>query len=266
MDKSTDNITNISFNNDDTKTKMTDSIRMILRYWYAKCKVFYKCHKESCVYYDKVNKYLGIPAVVVGVFNTTTIFTNYLTPNQALTLVIGSASFISTILTIMQNYFDLSKISNTHGKLANGYNKITHIIEKILMFDKLSNTNEIQSNLINNILNQMETLQQDSPSIPDDIWNKHKKELKNMVSVIINNKGIINDFSSFLTKSDTSHEDEKNTPKSNNSNNEGESREVIKGNDNKVDEIKSDKGDKGDKVDKNKKKNNEIVIVYDNSS
>ena len=230
MDRSSDNLTNSILTNDQNKTKMTDSIRMILKYWYAKCKVYYKCHKESSIYYDNINKYLGVPAAVVGVFNTTTIFTNYVAQDQALTLVIGSASFISTVLTIMQNYFDLSKISNSHGKLANGYNKITHIIEKILMFDKLSNNHEIQSNLIDNILNQMESLQQDSPNIPDHIWTKHKKELKSMVSVIINDKGIIGEFSTFLTKSDTSNDDEKVHPSP--GNNKKESVEIVYDNSN----------------------------------
>lgn len=197
---------------DKSITKMTEPVRLILKYWYSKCKVYYKCHKESSDHYDKINKYLGVPAVIVGVFNTTTIFSNYTTQNNALTIISGTASFISTVLTVMQNYFELGKLSSIHSKLANGYNKITHLIEKILMYDRLTRRDEIDSKTIDNILNQMELLTQDSPVIPDVIWNKHKSELKQMVSIIVDKKGIASEFVEYLTKSNdsaNSRDDEK---------------------------------------------------------
>ena len=169
------------------KTKINDATRLILKYWYSKCKVYYKCHKESSAYYDSINKYIGVPSILMGVFNTTTLFSNYTALNQTLILVNGTASFIATALTTLQNYFELGKLANTHNKLANGYSKVTHIIEKILMYEKITNNSEINSKIIDSIINQMEFLQQDSPIIPDKIWNKNKKELKNIISVIINN-------------------------------------------------------------------------------
>ena len=74
---------------------------------------------------------MGLPAILVGVFNTTSIFSNYSAQIPSLTLVNGAASFIATVLSGLQNYFDLSRLVNTHLKLANGYNKIVHMIEKI---------------------------------------------------------------------------------------------------------------------------------------
>ena len=69
--------------NTDTLIKMNSSAtlntssKLILKYWYSKCKVFYKCHKETSEYLDRINKYMGVPAILVGVFNTTSIFSNY---------------------------------------------------------------------------------------------------------------------------------------------------------------------------------------------
>jgi hypothetical protein len=104
-------------------------------------------------------------------------------------------------LTTLQNYFELGKLANTHNKLANGYSKVTHIIEKILMYEKITNNSEINSKLIDSIINQMEFLQQDSPIIPDKIWNKNKKELKNIISVIINNN-LIDEIQSVSSRND----------------------------------------------------------------
>ena len=188
--------------NTDTLIKMNSNVtlstssKLILKYWYSKCKVFYKCHKETSEYLDRVNKYMGVPAILVGVFNTTSTFSNYFAQIPYLTLINGAASFIATTLSGLQNYFDLSRLVNTHLKLANGYNKIVHMIEKILVYEKLNETRQINSQFTDTIINQMEYLQQDAPNIPDFIWNKHKKELKAMVSIIINNKDFVNEIAS----------------------------------------------------------------------
>ena len=192
---------------DNTKTKLNTSTKLILKYWYSKCKIFYKCHKEAGHYFDRINKYMGVPAVLMGIFNTTTIFTNYNAQNQTLSLVNGSACFVATVLSALQNYFDLGKLSNMHSKQANGYSKIVNTIEKILMYERLTNNDEISSKIIDNIMNQMELLQHDSPNIPSKIWNKYHTELKSMVSVIINNDNLISEMSSISSTRNSTAED-----------------------------------------------------------
>jgi len=188
---------------DNSKTRLNDSTRLILKYWYSKCKIYYKCHKETGHYYDRLNKYMGVPAVLMGIFNTTTIFSNYNAQNQTLALVNGSACFVATILAALQNYFDLSKLANIHTKQANGYSKIINTIEKILMYEKLTNNNEISSKIIDNIMNQMEMLQHDSPNIPSRIWTKYNTELKSMISVIISSETFISDVASISSRNST---------------------------------------------------------------
>lgn len=196
----------------DSRIKIDEATRLILKYWYTKCKVYYKCHKASAEYYDKLNKYMGIPTILVGIFNTTTIFANYTHDNQPLMIVNGTASFIATLLSTMQNYFDLSKLVITHQKLSNGYSKITHTIEKILMLEKLTGNNEISSKIIDSIMNQMEYLSQDSPTIPDKIWNKNKVELKGIISVILSTESIAKEIESSVSRNNITN----NNPKNNN--------------------------------------------------
>jgi hypothetical protein len=204
--------------NTDTLIKMNSnatlntSSKLILKYWYSKCKVFYKCHKETSEYLDRVHKYMGVPAILVGVFNTTSTFSNYFAQIPYLTLINGAASFIATTLSGLQNYFDLSRLVNTHLKLANGYNKIVHMIEKILVYEKLNETRQINSQFTDTIINQMEYLQQDAPNIPDFIWNKHKKELKAMVSIIINNKDFVNEIASVDSMKNDKSAESKDSP------------------------------------------------------
>jgi len=188
------NSDNFIISDKNTKTKLNESTRLVLKYWYTKCKVYYKCHKESSIYYDKLNKFMGIPSILVGIFNTTTIFSNLSATNESLLIVNGTASCIATLLVAMQNYYDYGKLATTHLKLANGYHKITATIEKILMFEKLTNINEINSKTLDNIINQMEYLVEDSQPIPDNIWNKNKLQLKNIINIILNNESIFNEL------------------------------------------------------------------------
>jgi len=186
--------------NTETKTHLNDSIRLIFKYWYIKCKVYHKCHREASLYYDKINKYLGIPTILVGLFNTTSILSNYNNQDPTLMIINGTAAFVATVLSTMQNYFDLGKMVNIHSKLANGYSKITSSIEKILMYEKLTNKTEIQSKMIESIINQMEYLSEDVPYVPTYIWNKYKLEIKNIISLIINKDTIKDDLVSATIK------------------------------------------------------------------
>ena len=197
----------------DTKTKISESTKMVLKYWYTKCRVYYKCHKDKAIRYDKLHKYMGIPTIIVGIFNTTSIFANFKADNTPLLLINGTASFIATILVTMQNYYDFGKLANTHLKLANGYHKITTTIEKILMYERLTNITEVHSKTIDNIMTQMEYLIEDSPPIPDMIWNKYKGDLKTVINGILSNANIAKELmtNSSINEDKENEENEKNT-------------------------------------------------------
>ena len=66
--------------------------------------------------------------------------------------------------------------------------------------EKLTNLTEIHSKTIDNIMNQMEYLIEDSPPIPDMIWNKYKGELKNVINIILSNDNITKEL---MTNSST---------------------------------------------------------------
>jgi hypothetical protein len=166
-----------------TINNTNNSSIILLQYWYYKCRIYFKCHKESALYYNNINKYLGLPIIVMGLYNATSLFSNYINQNQVLILTNGGISLLATILSGLQNYFDYSKISNMHLKISNNYNKINHTIQKILMYDKLLKieNNDINQKIVDSIINQIEFLQDDSPIIPDHIWMKYKNEIKQIL-------------------------------------------------------------------------------------
>ena len=68
---------------------MSDSNIKLLVLWYHKCKLFYKCHRDSADYYDKYNKILGFPAILINIFNSTSLFANYQNISQVFVIIIA---------------------------------------------------------------------------------------------------------------------------------------------------------------------------------
>ena len=122
------------------------------------------------------------------------------------------------------------------------------------MYEKLTNNNEISAKIIDNIMNQMEILQHDSPNIPSSIWKKYNTELKSIVSVIINNDSFISEIASISTSkcstADNSRDNNKDDKKIQNKKLIDQPQEI----------------DTPERNDDDKNKKPTIEIVYDNSS
>jgi len=121
------------------------------------------------------------------------------------------------------------------------------------MYERLTNNTEISSKIIDNIMNQMELLQHDSPNIPSRIWNKYNTELKSMVSVIINNDSFISEIASVTSSKNSTVEDRDDCKSIQNQ----QTKKII----NQPQEI-----DTPERNDDKKNDKSTIEIVYDNSS
>ena len=249
---------------DNNKTKLNNNTLLILKYWYTKCKIYYKCHKLSSFHYKNLNKYLGIPGIFVGIINTATLFTDYQSTNPNFNIINGVLSLLTTSLYTLQNYFELNKIEVTHSKLSSGYHKIATTIEKILMYAKISNLTEINSKIFDNIMTQMEYLQDDAPYIPDKIWKQNNRELKEIISSVINKNNLVNELSSSIIDTDLPNNNENKTNKS--KTNESKTNES-KTNESKTNESKTNES-KTNNSDSNENDGEKCinVIVYDNNS
>jgi len=133
---------------------------------------------------------LGLPAILINVFNTTSLFSNYSQINEMFILIIAVLSLISTMLTACQNYFEFNKLKNDHRKLMIQYSKVIYSIEKILIKNDES---EITEDKMNNILNLFEKLREDYIFFPEKIWkNNNLIYLSKLNSLNVNTTDSIN--------------------------------------------------------------------------
>ena len=157
---------------------MDDNNAKLLIFWYRKCKIYYHCHRDTANYYDRWDKLIGFPAVIINVFNSSSLFANYQSIQQVTVLIIASLTVLSTFLTACQSYFDLSNLKNTHRKLSNDYSKLLYFIEKtIVMYNNTPNY-KIDGPLMSKILDTIELLRETQLEFPEKIWLKYKNEYK----------------------------------------------------------------------------------------
>jgi len=157
---------------------MSDNNIKLLTMWYHKSKLYYNCHRDSSNYYNNLNKILGFPAILINVFNTTSLFSNYQKIDAYFILIIAVLSLLSAMLTACQNYFEFDKLKTQHTKLMIEYSKILYSIEKIIIVFKNNELIEVSDNTINNILNSFERLREDYILFPENIWKLNNKIYK----------------------------------------------------------------------------------------
>jgi hypothetical protein len=192
---------------------MGDSNVKLLVLWYHKCKLFYKCHRESSDYYDRWNQLLGFPAMLINVFNSTSLFANYRSITETFIIIIAAFSLLSTMLTAAQNYFDFAKLKDQHAKLMIEYSKILFSIEKIIILVKNDEKYILDEIVMNSILNNFEKLRETFIHFPEKIWISNNLLYKHKLEKIdVNTSDSINIIlSTIKTKKDLSflHESSK---------------------------------------------------------
>ena len=176
----------------------------LLIIWYNKCKLYYNCHRDSADHYDFYNKMLGFPAILINIFNSTSLFSNYHDISSIFLLIIAASGVISTILTASQNYFELAKLKDQHIQLMSNYSKILYSIEKIIVLVKNEIKNDIDHDVISTILTKIEDAQAIYIHFPEYIWTKYNNKFRSKLSELnINTSDSINIILSTLkTKKD----------------------------------------------------------------
>ena len=157
---------------------MDDNNAKLLIFWYRKCKIYYHCHRDTANYYDRWDKLIGFPVVIINVFNSSSFFANSQSIQQITVLIIASLTVLSTFLTACQNYIDLNNLKNTHRKLSNDYSKLLYSIEKIIVMYNNTPNYKIDGPLMSKILDTIEILRETQLEFPEKIWLKYKNEYK----------------------------------------------------------------------------------------
>jgi len=156
----------------------------LLIMWYYKAKLYYNCHRDASEYYNYYNKILGLPAILINVFNTTFLLSNYNTFAPVFILSIAVLSLISALLSTFQNYFEFDKLKIQHSKFMIDYSKLLYIIENLLMEIKNNDSFILSQDQMNSILSSFEKLREEYIMFPEKIWKNNNKKFKSKLEEI----------------------------------------------------------------------------------
>jgi len=148
----------------------------LLFLWYNKCKLFYKCHRDTSDYYNFYHKLIGFPVIIINLFTSSSLFINSSDISSSLTIIIGSLSLLSTLLLGTQSYFNLVKLHEQHNKMMMEYSKILFSIEKILIMVQNDSSYDLDVISLNRILSDIEKLRETYLQFPEKIWIRHNLE------------------------------------------------------------------------------------------
>jgi hypothetical protein len=157
---------------------MSDKNIKLLVLWHHKCKLFYKCHRESAEHYTYRNKLLSLPTIIINIFNSTTLFATYQNISEIFLIIIACTALLATILAATQNYLDYGRLSDEHTKLTIEYSKILFSIEKIIILINNDENYKIDEVTMNTVLTNFERLRETFIHFPEKIWKNNNKLYK----------------------------------------------------------------------------------------
>ena len=172
---------------------MGDTNIKLLVLWYHKCKLFYCCHRDSSAHYSYLHKLIGFPTILINVFNSSSLLSNYSSISGTFIIVIATLSVFSAMLTAAQTHFEFIRLKDQHAKYMMEYSKILFSIEKIIILHKNNTGYVIDPNVIDNVLNNIERLRETYIHFPEKIWKSNNLLYKNKLEKLdVNTSDSIN--------------------------------------------------------------------------
>jgi hypothetical protein len=149
-----------------------DSENMLVR-WTTNCKRSQIANYEAAAHYSKRNKCLGIPTVICSSIVGAGIFSNVGNSNadQGVQILVGFISIFAATLAALQTFLQFGDNAAKCRVAAAEYGALKREIDQLLVACR-SQRLQLDENTVSQIRSKMDTLSRDSPSIPEDIWER----------------------------------------------------------------------------------------------
>ncbi len=146
----------------------------LLSQWRAGIRIAHVGHRFAATHYERLNRTLGIVGIIASAVVGTTLFSTIgsLT-NPSLQIVLALLSILTASLAAMQTFFNYSEVAENHKKTAARYGDIRRKYELFLILPEA----EQQNKFLQEIRKEWSLLDQDSPTIPPNIYKKAQQAI-----------------------------------------------------------------------------------------
>lgn len=182
-------ILNSSMNKKILDNKKTDSLNngwsrkkeQLLQIWMDECNIFSKLYSYNVLWYDKVDKILGIISILLSATTGASLLNNANSmdnpKSRNIILAFGSLTVFNTIIQATKEYLNLKTVINSNLIAARQNRMICLDIEAQLNMRRDERLNGKE--FLKSIKDRKNDLILNGPVVSDRIWKKLKPRLKN---------------------------------------------------------------------------------------
>ena len=148
----------------------------LIKKWSVMCKTYSIMHSISADYYNKLDRKLGIPVILLGAVSASSIFGTTSHTNEIWSYINGSLVLLMTGISGISKFLGTSDKFSKHTSASFKYTEISMNIDTLLSFP-VSDREEKSRDFINLIKNSILEIREHSPEIPAWIKMSYIKTL-----------------------------------------------------------------------------------------
>lgn len=147
------------------------SPKSVAEAWYSRVVSVAYSHYRAALHFSRLNFWFGIPSVILATIVGTSIFvTLQAQPDFWWQVIVGVMSIAAAVLTALQSFLGYNDKSERHRTAGAKYNAIGRELELWLSLPE-ENLENLES-----IRQQIDSLAQDSPHIPEAVHRELTKQ------------------------------------------------------------------------------------------
>jgi hypothetical protein len=147
----------------------TASLETLLEAWHRRASVAKNAHYDAGGHFAKLNHALGIPVIVLSAIVSTSVFaTLEQQVDLRIKIIFGLINVVITVFGSLQTFFGYGERVEKHRLAGAKYASIARELEQVIATGNIMNEKEP----LDRLRERMDTLSQESPQIPDEIWRR----------------------------------------------------------------------------------------------
>ncbi len=146
----------------------------MLEEWHFRVRRSHFAHHTAAANYEKMNRYLGIPAIILSTIVGTTIFaTLQQSTSIYIEILVGLFSISAAVLTSLNTFLGYSERADKHKIAAVKYGDLRTEIEQYMRFPSEENFEKV----LESFRNRWKKQNEESPIISEKLWKQVEKAI-----------------------------------------------------------------------------------------
>ena len=155
-----------------------NTVADMLDHWHTGLRVLHRGHFESAKFYSRRNLWFGVPAIIFStVIGTTVIGSLENSDDPYIRTLIGLMGITAAVLASLQTFLNYAGRAEQHKAAAVKYGTLRREIEERLA--TCSPTCPCPDDFCTDLRKRWDDVDMQSPTVPEDIFSKAEKEIKN---------------------------------------------------------------------------------------